>query len=53
MDPFALYDNIPQPEYLEIKNYDDQMQDFEKFAGGKKSVLGGGIRETTRNPDLR
>ena len=34
IDPFALYDNIPQPEYLEIDNYDEQMQAFETYASG-------------------
>ena len=29
VDPFALYDNIPQPEYLEIRGYEDQMQAYE------------------------
>jgi hypothetical protein len=25
VDPFALYDNIPQPEYLEIRGGEEQM----------------------------
>ena len=29
VDPFALYDNIPQPEYLEIRGYEDQIQAYE------------------------
>ena len=29
VDPFALYDNIPQPEYLEIRGQEDQMQAYE------------------------
>lgn len=36
IDPFALYDNIPQPKYLEVKNYDDELEAYEKYALGKK-----------------
>jgi hypothetical protein len=32
IDPFALYDNIPQPKYLEIKNYDEELEEYEKYA---------------------
>ena len=36
IDPFALYDNIPQPKYLEVKNYDDELEAYEKYALAKK-----------------
>jgi hypothetical protein len=29
IDPFVLYDNIPQPSYLEIQNYDNLVRSFE------------------------
>ena len=29
IDPFNIYDNIPQPPYLEINNYDNLMKSFE------------------------
>lgn len=35
IDPFALYDNIPQPEYLEIHHSDDLMHSFESSSNKK------------------
>lgn len=29
IDPFTLYDNIPQPRYLEIYNSDEMIRSFE------------------------
>ena len=45
VDPFALYDNIPQPEYLEIRGYEDQIQEYEE---DKKSPRGRGARKGSR-----
>ena len=40
IDPFVLYDNIPQPEYLEINDDDDDsIRDYEGY-----SVYGGGAK---------
>ena len=41
VDPFALYDNIPQPEYLEIRGYEDTLESYENAGrkSGKKEPL--------------
>jgi hypothetical protein len=32
VDPFALFENIPQPKYLQIDNIEDQMPEYEADA---------------------
>jgi len=39
VDPFALYDNIPQPAYLEIRGVEDQMQALEEDRQKKHKEL--------------
>ena len=52
VDPFALYDNIPQPEYLEITNYDEQMQDFERHAAAAAQTKGQDEEDSMLNGDI-
>jgi hypothetical protein len=37
IDPFTLYDNIPQPKYLEMTNSDDLIRSFESDQSNPRS----------------
>lgn len=51
VDPFALFDNMPQPDYLVIDYNEGQMNEFEKQVQGsnKKDVTRGG--NSWKEPD--
>jgi hypothetical protein len=45
-DPFLLYETVPQPRYLVIENYDDNLNAFESHQLKKKPIARSGLSLT-------